>query len=279
MFGLPATRIEEALCNRTIITRNGSVIVPLDPVEAKENRDALTKTIYSKVFDWMGVKINTAISTDESKISGQIGVLDIFGNEDFMHNGFEQFCSNYVNKKLQQNFTTDVFKTVEDEDICEGLQWDHIQYQHDEGIVDVIEEKEEWRRKRKHRLPKVKRTQFIINHYAGSITYETVGFMEKHRDTLQKDLLDLIQLSSIPFLPELFEDTEATSDGSDRGSGGRAKKGPKSLGNQFKTSLSQLMENIKCTNTHYVPCIKPNSNKSPTKFNKRMIVEQLHQLV
>ncbi|OWZ23562.1 Myosin [Phytophthora megakarya] len=303
MFGLPTTRIEEALCNRTVITRNDSVTVPLAPVEAAENRDALAKTIYSKMFDWMVVKINAAISTDESRIKGQIGVLDIFGFEDFVHNGFEQFCINYANEKLQQKFTTDVFKTVEDEYVREGLQTDHIQYQDNVGIVDVIEgkmgiialmndhlrqprdteealvnkirtnhqKKKDGNMNESIDFPKVKRTQFIINHYAGSVTYETVGFMEKHRDTLQKDLLDLIMLSSLPLLPELFDDTEATSEGGS----GRGKKGPKSLGTQFKTSLAQLMDNIRTTNTHYVRCIKPNSNKSPTEFNKRMIVEQL----
>ncbi|KAG3121090.1 Myosin-10 [Phytophthora idaei] len=303
MFGLPTTRIEEALCNRTVITRNDSVTVPLAPVEAAENRDALAKTIYSKMFDWMVVKINAAISTDESRIKGQIGVLDIFGFEDFVHNGFEQFCINYANEKLQQKFTTDVFKTVEDEYIREGLQWDHIKYQDNQGIVEVIEGKmgiialmnDHLRQPRdteealvnkirtNHQtkkgggvnesidFPKVKRTQFIINHYAGSVTYETVGFMEKHRDTLQKDLLDLIQFSSLSLLPELFEDAEATTEGGS----GRGKKAPKSLGSQFKTSLAQLMDNIKTTNSHYVRCIKPNSNKSPTEFNKRMIVEQL----
>jgi len=120
-------------------------------------------------------------------------------------------------------------------------------------------------------FPKVKRTQFIINHYAGAVTYETVGFMEKHRDTLQKDLLDLIQSSNVSMLTELFEGSEGVTEGS----GNRSKMGPKSLGSQFKTSLSQLMENITVTNTHYVRCIKPNPNKSPTEFNKRMIVEQL----
>ncbi|TDH65176.1 hypothetical protein CCR75_005909 [Bremia lactucae] len=303
MFGLPSSKIEDALCNRTVITRNDSVTVPLAPVEAAENRDALAKTIYSKMFDWMVVKINAAISTDESRIKGQIGVLDIFGFEDFVHNGFEQFCINYANEKLQQKFTTDVFKTVEDEYIREGLQWDHITYQDNQGIVEVIEGKmgiialmnDHLRQPRdteealvnkirtNHQskkngdvnesiaFPKVKRTQFIINHYAGSVTYETVGFMEKHRDMLQKDLLDLIQLSTMSLLPELFEESEVTPEVGN----GRTKKGPKSLGSQFKTSLAELMDNIKTTNSHYVRCIKPNSNKSPTEFNKRMIVEQL----
>ncbi|KAF1784075.1 Leucine-rich repeat domain, L domain-like [Phytophthora cactorum] len=203
--------------------------------------------------------------------------LDIFGFEDFVHNGFEQFCINYANEKLQQKFTTDVFKTVEDEYIREGLQWDHIKYQDNQGIVEVIEGKmgiialmnDHLRQPRdteealvnkirtNHQtkkgggvnesidFPKVKRTQFIINHYAGSVTYETVGFMEKHRDTLQKDLLDLIQLS-----PEeswlAVQDVAGAVDGQHQ---------------DHQLALRALY--------------KPNSNKSPTEFNKRMIVEQL----
>lgn len=303
MFAVPSLAVEQALCNRTVITRNDSVTVPMGPVEALENRDALAKTIYSKMFDWMVQKINLAISSDESAIQGQIGVLDIFGFEDFVQNGFEQFCINYANEKLQQKFTTDVFKTVEDEYVREGLQWDHIQYQDNKDIVDVIDGKlgiialmnDHLRQARgteealvnkiktNHQkkgadvnphidFPKVKRTQFVINHYAGSVTYETVGFMEKHRDTLQKDLLDLMQSSDVGLLVELFDENESSAVDSNSA---RSKAGTKSLGTQFKVSLAQLMENISSTNTHYIRCIKPNANKSPTEFNKRMVVEQL----
>jgi myosin-5 len=150
--------------------------------------------------------------------------------------------------------------------------------------------------KKKHiDFPKVKRTQFIIHHYAGSVTYETIGFMEKHRDILQKDLLDLIQTTQNQLLMDFFKEksndlntnmntnhfvttkkkmmnTTTTTNTSTSSSN---KNATKSLGSQFKMSLHRLMENIGSTNTHYIRCIKPNANKSPIEFNKKMIVDQL----
>ena len=68
-------------------------------------RDALSKALYGKLFDWLVNRINVAIS--KGAISGpakHIGVLDIFGFEVFEHNSFEQLCINFANEKLQFQF-------------------------------------------------------------------------------------------------------------------------------------------------------------------------------
>ena len=44
-----------------------------------------------------------------------LGILDIYGFEIFGSNGFEQFCINYVNEKLQQIFIELTLKNEQEE--------------------------------------------------------------------------------------------------------------------------------------------------------------------
>lgn len=48
----------------------------------------------------------------------QIGILDIYGFEIFDKNGFEQFCINFVNEKLQQIFIELTLKTEQVSSLC-----------------------------------------------------------------------------------------------------------------------------------------------------------------
>jgi hypothetical protein len=110
--------------------------------------------------------------------------------------------------------------------------------------------------------PKSK-TSFIIKHYAGLVTYETTGFLEKNRDVLTEDCIDLLRSSTHPLvqliLPQQVSQQEKKA----------------SLGSQFRRQLDELMITLLLTEPWYIRCIKPNANKAPVEFFPRLCHEQL----
>jgi hypothetical protein len=46
---------------------------------AEAARDALTKKIYSNLFDWLIVRINRTLGAKSKESNKQVSVLDIFG--------------------------------------------------------------------------------------------------------------------------------------------------------------------------------------------------------
>jgi myosin-5 len=267
--------------------------------------------VYARIFDWLVNSINANLSND-TRTSFHIGVLDIFGFEHFKHNSFEQFCINYANEKLQQKFTSDVFKTVQLEYDEEGIAWEHIEFSDNQDVLNVIEDRigiismlnEELRKAKSSEqvfvstissinkdlykssvieFPKTSRTEFTIKHYAAPVKYEAIGFLEKHKDTLLPDLSELMRASSMTFIQKLFEEQPPQNESMDvnrhpkqpparRGQGSLAIQ---TVGTQFKDSLTELMTSIQGTKVQYVRCIKPNAIKSATEMDHSMVVSQL----
>ena len=104
------------------------------------SRDALAKHIYAQLFDWIVSQINKAMKP-EGKTHKFIGVLDIYGFETFETNSFEQFCINYANEKLQQQFNMHVFKLEQEEYVHEEIQWTFIDFYDNQPCIDLIESK------------------------------------------------------------------------------------------------------------------------------------------
>lgn len=48
-----------------------------------------------------------------------------------------------------------------------------------------------------------------------------------------------------------------------------------SVGSQFRTSLQNLVSDLERTQPHYIRCIKPNLNKSPSAFSSGEVLKQL----
>ena len=156
----------------------------------------------------------------KSEISGNksaIGILDIFGFENFEHNSFEQFCINYANENLQQFFVKHIFKMEQEEYTKEGINWEKIAFIDNQSTLNMIAQKpmnifalidEQSKFPKATDITLVQRlhqqhaahedylkprsdtsTAFGINHFAGVVYYDTRGFLEKNRDTASNDIL------------------------------------------------------------------------------------------
>ncbi|CAK0877893.1 unnamed protein product [Prorocentrum cordatum] len=285
-----AENLAKALTSRTIKMRNESVVKRLNVPAAVAARDALAKELYSRMFDWLVGKICSATTAARSESQFFVGLLDIFGFESFAINRFEQLCINYANEKLQQKFTLDVFKAVQQEYADEGIPWDRIEFKDNAPVLALIESKlgiismlnEECVRPKgsdenfvaklgtahaadanfsQPKLGAQKELQFSIRHYAGSVMYTASGWLERNKDAVSGDVTALLRSSANSLISDVFSE--------------QAKMGSDTVVTKFKTSLADLMWTVGQTSTQYVRCIKPNKNKSPVEMDNMMVVEQL----
>ncbi|NWS60894.1 MYO1F protein, partial [Chunga burmeisteri] len=143
LLGIDQDRLNEKITSRKMDSKWGgrseSITVTLNVEQAAYTRDALAKGLYARVFDFLVESINRAMQKPYEEYS--IGVLDIYGFEIFQKNGFEQFCINFVNEKLQQIFIELTLKAEQEEYVQEGIKWTQIQYFNNKVVCDLIENK------------------------------------------------------------------------------------------------------------------------------------------
>ncbi|ROL54648.1 Unconventional myosin-Va [Anabarilius grahami] len=298
------------LCHKKLKTTTETLNKPVTRLEAVNGRDALSKHIYAKLFSWIVGQVNKALSTS-SKPHSFIGVLDIYGFETFEVNSFEQFCINYANEKLQQQFNMHVFKLEQEEYMKEQIPWTLIDFYDNQpcinlieakmGLLDLLDEEctmpkgsdESWAqklynthlKKSSHfEKPRMSNTAFIILHFADKVEYQCDGFLEKNKDTVNEEQINVLKASKFALLVELFQDEETPAAQSTTAPAGRAKFGrttqsfrehKKSVGLQFRNSLHLLMDTLNATTPHYVRCIKPNDVKAPFIMDPHRAVQQL----
>ncbi|XP_072179526.1 unconventional myosin-X-like [Diadema setosum] len=288
-------QLNDALTQKTRELRGEVISTPLDLDQAADSRDSLAMKLYAQCFRWIIQKINNRIKGFGTYCS--IGVLDIFGFENFEVNRFEQFNINYANEKLQEYFNKHIFSLEQHEYAAEGLEWVDIAYQDNGECLDLVEKKlgilslidEESRfpkgtdstmlsklhsthqKNMFYIKPRVTNVQFGIRHYAGDVYYTTTGFLEKNRDTFRDDILILMKESRSDFIYDLFE----TVVESQKSSGGKDKRKRVTVSAQFKDSLHSLMSALNNCNPYFVRCVKPNQEKTPTKFVSEVVLNQL----
>ncbi|KAK4294236.1 hypothetical protein Pmani_033125 [Petrolisthes manimaculis] len=137
-LGVDVRAVKEAFTTRTIFAQGETVVSHLSHSQATDVRDAFVKGIYGRLFIWIVRKVNAAIFKPKATHRTSIGVLDIFGFENFKTNSFEQFCINYANENLQQFFVQHIFKLEQEEYNSENINWQHIEFVDNQDTLDLI---------------------------------------------------------------------------------------------------------------------------------------------
>ncbi|XP_010149156.1 PREDICTED: unconventional myosin-Vb-like, partial [Eurypyga helias] len=140
LLGVEQSQMQHWLCHRKLITTTETYEKNMSVQQVVNVRNALAKHIYARLFNWIVQHINKALHTTLKQHSF-IGVLDIYGFETFEVNSFEQFCINYANEKLQQQFNWYVFKLEQEEYMKEGIPWTLIDFYDNQPCIDLIEAK------------------------------------------------------------------------------------------------------------------------------------------
>uniref|UniRef100_A0AAQ5X6Q5 Myosin X, like 1 n=1 Tax=Amphiprion ocellaris TaxID=80972 RepID=A0AAQ5X6Q5_AMPOC len=295
LLGLDAFQLSEVLTQRSIILRGEEICSPLTIEQAVDSRDSVAMALYSQCFSWIILKINQKIKGKENFKS--IGILDIFGFENFEVNRFEQFNINYANEKLQEYFNKHIFSLEQLEYNREGVQWDAIDWMDNAECLDLIEKKlgllalvnEESRFPKgtdftlleklhsRHSTnpyyvkPRLADHQFGIKHYAGEVLYDVRGILEKNRDTFRDDILNMLKDSRLDFIYDLFEKVGSRNNEEKMGT---ARRKP-TVSSQFRDSLHALMATLSVSNPFFIRCIKPNMEKNPNVFSPEVVLNQL----
>jgi len=305
LLGVDKDELRDSLTSRIMQAKRGgskgtAIKVPLKPLEASNARDALAKSIYSRMFDYIVDMVNTSIPFGSSV--SFIGVLDIAGFEYFQVNSFEQFCINYCNEKLQQFFNDRILKEEQNLYEKEGLNVKKIEWTDNQDCIELIEAKSSGifdlldeesklprpacdhftgevhsRNKNHFRLSVPRKSKlkshrdvrdtegFLIRHFAGAVCYHTTKFIEKNNDALHASLEFLIQDSKNPLLKRLFQGAEAST----------GKLNFISVGSKFRKQLGVLMDKLRGTGTNFIRCIKPNAKMVDHCFEGSNILSQL----
>ncbi|TYG80651.1 hypothetical protein ES288_D02G233900v1 [Gossypium darwinii] len=303
LIGCDIADLNLALSTRKMRVGNDNIVQKLTLSQAIVTRDALAKSIYACLFEWLVDQINKSLAVGKRRTGRSISILDIYGFESFDRNSFEQFCINYANERLQQHFNRHLFKLEQEEYIQDGIDWAKVDFDDNQDCLNLFEKKplgllslldeestfpngtdSSFANKLKQHLKSnpcfrgEREKAFTVSHFAGEVTYDTTGFLEKNRDLLHLDSIQLLS-SCLCHLPRIFasnmlNQSEKPVVGPLHKAGG-ADSQKLSVATKFKGQLFQLMQRLESTTPHFIRCIKPNNLQSPGSYEQGLVLQQL----
>ncbi|XP_015438922.1 PREDICTED: myosin-IIIb-like [Dufourea novaeangliae] len=326
LLGIEENDLLEALTSNSVMTRGETITRHNTVAEACAARDAMAKGLYGRLFDWMVNQINCLLSFNHAPNYEPlaIGLLDIFGFENFPRNSFEQLCINIANEQIQYYFNQHIFTWEQQEYMAEGIPVDLVEFSDNRPVLDMLlskpmgllallDEESRFPRATNKSLiekfhsnikskfyvrPKSDAVCFAVHHFAGRVVYQAEGFLEKNRNFLPPEVIQLVRQSQYDMVRFLFQcpitktgnlysavhetDSRKLSHSnqntkerySSRGLASQS-RAQQTVATYFRYSLMDLLQKMVSGSPQFVRCIKPNDSRSPRFFDKEKVVKQL----
>lgn len=249
--------------------------------QAIDTRDAIAKFVYTSLFSWLVEAINTSLEGDKDLTGRSISILDTYGFESFSKNSFEQLLINYADERLHQHFIRHLLKLEQEEYELEGIDWKKVEYVDNQGCLDIFEKKTvgllsvldnasnasdlTFANKIKQHLSSTlcfndEKGALRVPHYTGEVHYDTKGFLEKNRDTVQFDSILFLSSRCKNFLTSELDASDLDK---------------QSVGTNFKGQLFNLIQRLENSKPHFILCIRPNGKQLYGMYDKDIVLQQL----
>merc|ERR1711963_168323 len=308
LFGVNCDQMLKAFCKPKIKVGTEWVTKGQTVENATNGVGGIARAIFDRLFKWLIIKCNDTLIDKSMKKANFCAVLDIAGFEIFEYNGYEQISINFVNEKLQQFFNHHMFVVEQEEYVREGIDWVMVDFGMDlaaaiimfekpMGIWAILEEEslfpkatdKSFEEKLKASLGKLpvflkpqsktdKNAHFAISHYAGIVSYNVTGWLEKNKDPVNDSVVEVMKSNSTcNLLILLWEDHPGQPTEVKKDEGKKKKKGGggKTVSSVYLVSLGELMTTLHSCEPHFVRCLVPNTHKKPGEVEPHLIMHQL----
>ena len=123
-----------------------------------------------------------------------------------------------------------------------------------------------------------KNAHFAISHYAGIVSYNVTGWLEKNKDPVNDTVVEIMKsTSSNDLLVKLWLDHpgQPTTVPKEEGKGKKKKGGGgKTVSSVYLVQLGALMTTLHSTEPHFIRCLVPNTHKQPGGVESGLIMHQ-----
>merc|ERR1719288_614183 len=306
LFGVDFNELFKGFCKPKIKVGTEWVTKGQTCEQATNGTGGIARATFDRIFKWLIIKCNDTLIDKSMKKANFCAVLDIAGFEMFDYNGFEQISINFVNEKLQQFFNNHMFVVEQELYQEEGLDVAMqdfgmdliaciIMFEKPMGIWSILEEESNFPKatdksfedkiKAQHlgksaNMAKAKSStdpnaHFAIIHYAGTVSYNVTGWLEKNKDPVNDTVVDVLKRGSCELMKTVWADHPGQSAPPDEGKKKKKKGGGKTVSSVYLVQLADLMNTLNITEPHFIRCIVPNTHKKPLETETPLIMHQL----